>query len=300
MTRPRLAVTLGDPRGIGPEVVARALADGGVQEAADWVVVGPAGTQVPPAHSIGSWRDGGSAADAGKLAGLAIERACAMAIARDVSGIVTAPIDKGALALAGYADPGHTEMLARLTGARTAMMLASDRLRVVLATTHLALRDVPRAVTAEAIVQAARITKAGLRAWFGIEDPRLALCALNPHAGDGGRFGSEDDEVLAPAARFVGMSGPFPADTVFVRALRGEFDAVIAPYHDVGMTAIKVASFGSAVNVTLGLPFPRTSPDHGTALDIAGQGVADPSSIIHAMLLAAKIATRTAVRTTPS
>ncbi|MGA9837309.1 MAG: 4-hydroxythreonine-4-phosphate dehydrogenase PdxA, partial [Gemmatimonadaceae bacterium] len=222
----------------------------------------------------------------------AIERAVALALAGDVQGIVTAPIDKAALLAGGYDYPGHTEMLAALTGERVAMMLASDRLRVVLATTHLALRDVPRAVTAGAIASAAAITRRGLQNWFGIAEPRIAVCALNPHAGDGGRFGDEDDRVLAPAARASGLAGPFPADTVFVRALRGEFDAVIAPYHDVGMTAIKVASFGSAVNVTLGLPFPRTSPDHGTAMDIAGQGRADPSSIIAATLLAARIAAR--------
>jgi 4-hydroxythreonine-4-phosphate dehydrogenase len=131
-----------------------------------------------------------------------------------------------------------------------------------------------------------------LRDWFGIEAPRIALCALNPHAGDGGRFGREDDDLLAPAAREAGLVGPLPADTVFVRAMRGAFDAVIAPYHDVGMTAIKVAAFGSAVNVTLGLPFPRTSPDHGTALDIAGQGIADPSSMIEAILLCAEVVKR--------
>jgi 4-hydroxythreonine-4-phosphate dehydrogenase len=136
------------------------------------------------------------------------------------------------------------------------------------------------------------VTRDGLRDWFGIAEPRIALCALNPHAGDGGRFGDEDDTVLRPAAIAAGIAGPFPADTVFVRAMRGAFDAVIAPYHDVGMTAIKVASFGSAVNVTLGLPFPRTSPDHGTALDIAGRGVADPSSMIAAIVLCAQIAQR--------
>ena len=138
----------------------------------------------------------------------------------------------------------------------------------------------------------AQITRDGLRQWFGIASPRIALCALNPHGGDQGRFGDEDDRLLAPAARESGLLGPFPADTVFVRAIRGEFDAVIAPYHDVGMTAIKVASFGSAVNVTLGLDFPRTSPDHGTAIDIAGQGRADPSSMIEAILLCASIAGR--------
>jgi 4-hydroxythreonine-4-phosphate dehydrogenase len=154
---------------------------------------------------------------------------------------------------------------------------------VILATTHVALRDVPRLLTADVIERTARITRAGLADWFGIGAPRIALCAMNPHAGDGGRFGTEDEAILAPAAKRAGLLGPFPADTVFVRALRGEFDAVIAPYHDVGMTAIKVASFGSAVNVTLGLPFPRTSPDHGTALDIAGKGIADASSMIRAM-----------------
>jgi 4-hydroxythreonine-4-phosphate dehydrogenase len=163
---------------------------------------------------------------------------------------------------------------------------------VVLATTHVPLRDVPRLVTGERIESAAAITREYLRRWFGVAEPRLALCALNPHAGDAGRFGTEDDEVLAPAARRAGIAGPYPADTVFVRAMRGEFDAVIAPYHDVGMTAIKVASFGSAVNVTLGLPFPRTSPDHGTALDIAGKGIADASSMERAIGLCAEIVRR--------
>jgi 4-hydroxythreonine-4-phosphate dehydrogenase len=184
-------------------------------------------------------------------------------------------------------------MLARLTGCKVAMMLASDRLRVVLVTTHIPLRAVPDAVTGKAIVDVATVTRAGLRDWFGIAAPRIALCALNPHAGDGGRFGDEDQAILAPAAAAGGLDGPFPADTVFVRAMRGAFDAVIAPYHDVGMTAIKVASFGRAVNVTLGLPFPRCSPDHGTALDIAGQGTADPSSFITAARLCAVIAART-------
>jgi 4-hydroxythreonine-4-phosphate dehydrogenase len=172
------------------------------------------------------------------------------------------------------------------------MMLASDRLRVVLATTHIALRDVPQALTAAAVRQAVLTTRAGLVHDFGLPAPRIALCAMNPHAGDHGRFGSEDDTLLAPLARELDVSGPFPADTVFVRAMRGEFDAVIAPYHDVGMTAIKVASFGSAVNVTLGLPFVRTSPDHGTALDIAGRGVASAESLVRAMAVAVEMVER--------
>lgn len=289
---PRLALTLGDPRGIGPEIVADALADAGVRAAADVVVVGPAGTEVAVDERVGEWRGGDSAEHAGMLAGRAVERAVALARSGAVAGIVTAPIDKAALLAGGYDYPGHTEMLAALTGARVAMMLASERLRVALVTTHIALREVPRRLSAEAIIETARITRAGLADWFGIAEPRLALCALNPHAGDGGRFGDEDATVLSPAARVAGVAGPYPADTVFVRAMRGEFDAVLAPYHDVGMTAIKVASFGSAVNVTLGLPFPRTSPDHGTALDIAGRGVADPASFIAATLLCARIAAR--------
>ena len=293
-TRPRLAITLGDPRGIGPEIVEKAIARSTLHDRCELVVIGPSGLALDADVSIGSWQPDGSAAEAGALSGRAIERAVALAVAGEVDGLVTAPIDKSALLAGGYDFPGHTEMLAALTGSEVAMMLASDRLRVVLATTHLALRDVVPAVTADRIVRTAGVTRSALATWFGIDAPRIALCALNPHAGDGGRFGDEDDRVLAPAARAAGLAGPFPADTVFVRAMRGEFDAVIAPYHDVGMTAIKVASFGGAVNVTLGLPFPRCSPDHGTALDIAGQGIADESSFVAALAMCVAIIERTA------
>ena len=301
--RVRLAVTVGDPRGIGGEVVAAALDDARVREVADLHVVGPSGAGVAVQEDVGAWRASrDDASRAGALAGLALDRAISLALAGDVDGIVTAPLDKHALLAGGYDFPGHTEMLAARTGRRVAMMLAATRpsagspnpLRVVLATTHVALRDVTKHLTRDAIIGVAEVTRTGLREWFGIAEPRIALCALNPHAGDGGRFGAEDDELLSPAARTAGIAGPFPADTVFVRAMRGAFDAVIAPYHDVGMTAIKVAAFGSAVNVTLGLPFPRTSPDHGTALDIAGRGLADPSSMIEAVLLCADIVRRRA------
>ena len=297
--RSRLAVTAGDPRGIGPEIINKALADPRIGERSDLVVVGAEGCGLRVDESIGEWTSDGDAALAGQLSGRAIERAVELAMQGKVQGIVTAPIDKSALLAGGFDFPGHTEMLAELTGSRVAMMLtatgsagAGIPLRVVLATTHIPLRDVPKAVTMERIDSVAAITREYLTRWFGIESPRIALCALNPHAGDGGRFGDEDETVLAPAARRAAIDGPFPADTVFVRALRGEFDAVIAPYHDVGMTAIKVAAFGSAVNVTLGLPFPRTSPDHGTALDIAGRGIANPSSFIEALLLCRQIAAR--------
>lgn len=296
--RPRLAVTLGDVRGIGPEIVDKAAASREVRDAADLVFVGPNQSVVEVDEATGEVGERLTAADAGRFAGRAIERAVALALEGAVDGIVTAPIDKHALLMGGYDYPGHTEMLATLTGRRVAMMLAARRppLRVVLATTHIPLRDVVVSVTRDAIVTAAAVTRDGLREWFGIEHPRIALCAINPHAGDGGRFGTEDELVLRPAAEEAGIAGPFPADTVFVRAMRGVFDAVIAPYHDVGMTAIKVAAFGSAVNVTLGLPFPRTSPDHGTALDIAGQGVADASSMIEAIVVCADVARRTRER----
>jgi len=302
---PRLAVTAGDPRGIGPEIILKALADPSVGGRSDLVIVGPSGCGVDVDISVGDWSPGGDAATAGRLAGLAIEHAVTMAMNHEVQGIVTAPIDKAALLAGGYGFPGHTEMLAALTGSRVAMMLAamhgiegheSNPLRVVLATTHMPLREVPLKLTEDVIVETAEVTRLGLQEWFGIANPRIALCALNPHAGDGGRFGSEDDDLLAPAARRAGIDGPFPADTVFVRAMRGAFDAVIAPYHDVGMTAIKVASFGGAVNVTLGLPFPRTSPDHGTALDIAGRGIADPSSFRESLLLCRRIASLSRLR----
>ncbi len=299
---PRLAVTLGDPRGIGPELIAKAVAAGTVPRDR-LVLVGPRGAGLDVDVVIGDWAADGTAAEAGGLAGRAVDVAVDLALAGDVAGIVTAPLDKAALHAGGYDVPGHTELLARRTGRDTAMMLAASgprpgergTLRVVLATTHVALRDVPVLLTAGVLARTAEITRAGLADGFGIPDARIALCALNPHAGDGGRFGSEDDDLLRPVARECQLAGPFPADTVFVRALRGEFDAVIAPYHDVGMTAIKVAAFGRAVNVTLGLPFPRTSPDHGTALDIAGRGIADPSSFIEALRLCDRLARGTAV-----
>ena len=265
---------------------------------AEITVVGPddvvAAMGVPHA-GVGRWDGGGSAPLelAGRLTGRAVEEALRLWKDGRVDAIVTGPGDKRALNAAGYRFPGHTELLRELTGAKqVAMMLASDRLRVVLVTTHLALREALAIVTRERILEIGRITQRYLTEWFGVARPRLALCALNPHAGEGGLFGHEEERTLGPAAAELGIAGPLPADTVFVRAMKGEFDAVLAPYHDVGMTAIKVASFGRAVNVTLGLPVPRTSPDHGTAMDIAGRGVADASSMREAIRVAGEIVRR--------
>lgn len=299
---PRLAVTLGDPRGIGPEIVRAALA---APLAAEITAVGPEDLIADlPVHrkvGVGRWEGGAGEAPedrarvmkAGKLAGHAIEAAARLARDGAVEAIVTAPIEKRACHLAGFTYPGHTEWLGSLAGgAEPVMMLASDRLRVVLVTTHLPLRDVPVVLTTDKIVRVGRTTLAALQERFGIAAPRLALCALNPHAGEGGLFGDEEERILRPAARQLGAAGPLPADTVFVRALRGEFDAVLAPYHDVGMTAIKVASFGEGVNITLGLPYVRTSPDHGTAFDIAGTGKASAASMRKALETAVEMATR--------
>jgi 4-hydroxythreonine-4-phosphate dehydrogenase len=257
---------------------------------------------------VGSWGlgTGDSPTDrnrtirAGRIAGHAVEAAVKLALGGEVDAIVTAPAHKHALHLAGFPYPGHTEWLAHLAGdVDVAMMLAAERdpddpvgypLRVVLVTTHVPLRDVPALLTVDRVVRTGQVVQRALREWWGIKQPRIALCALNPHAGESGLFGDEEERVFGPAAAALGAAGPLPADTVFVRAMRGEFDAVLAPYHDVGMTAIKVAAFARAVNVTLGLPFPRTSPDHGTALDIAGTGKADPSSMRAAIELAAKLA----------
>ena len=236
----------------------------------------------------------------GRAAGLAIERTVELAMAGEADAVVTAPVHKPALAEAGF-HPGHTEMLAALSSAPLVGMLMCDERRpakrVLLATVHVPLAEVPKLVTAELLVAQTRLLAAALQSDWGIATPRIALCALNPHASDEGMFGDEEREVYGPALSALARepwpaSGPLPADTVFSRAFAGEFDAVVAPYHDVGMAAFKTAAFGRGVNVTIGLPFVRTSPDHGTAFDIAGRGVADPSSMTEAVRLAVQLARR--------
>ncbi|MGH7467907.1 MAG: 4-hydroxythreonine-4-phosphate dehydrogenase PdxA [Longimicrobiales bacterium] len=303
--RLRIAISLGDPRGIGPEVTEKALQRvRQIEPSLHVVAIGSVGhVQFPLADQsidVGPWS--GDAESAGRVAGLSIERAAHLALLGQVDALVTAPVDKSALRAAGYGFPGQTEMLAHLSGrASVAMMMCAEQtklggsLRVVLATTHLPLARVPTALTTQLLVEQARLTHAALRDSWGITQPRLAVCALNPHASDGGLFGDEEERLMRPGIdqlrrEGIRVWGPIPADTVFVRAIADEFDAVIAPYHDVGMAAFKTASFGRGVNVTLGLPFPRTSPDHGTALDIAGRGVADASSMLEAVELAIRLA----------
>jgi len=300
----RLAVTLGDPRGIGPEVVALAAERLLGEDAAVALrFLGARPPQGPLSAQVEEpLRFDGSQRSAGAVSGAAVERAVALALAGEVDAVVTGPIHKPALHEAGYPEPGHTELLQRLTGAGpVGMLMAAETtrlggpLRVLLATTHLPLRQVPARLTVDLLLEQGTLLRDALRTDWQLASPRLALCALNPHASDGGLFGHEEREVLEPAvaalrAEGVDMTGPVPADTVFSRALAGEFHAVVAPYHDVGMAAFKTVSFGAGVNVTLGLPFPRTSPDHGTAFDLAGRGVADPSSMLEALRLAARLA----------
>ena len=287
MRLPRIALTVGDPAGIGPEIVAKAAADAAVRAMCEPVVF------APPA--IDGMRVGEVSAAAGRAAYDTLIRAVDAATRGDVDAIATAPINKLAFAEAGLHWKGHTDLLAHLCGVeRVAMMFHSPKLKVVLATVHVPLSAVPALITRDHIDGILALTAKSLPR-FGIKAPRIALAGLNPHAGEAGVLGSEDDEVLAPsvaAARALGIDahGPFPADTVFVRASRGEFDCVVACYHDQGLIPVKLLSFGEAVNVTLGLPIIRTSVDHGTAFDIAGKGVADAGSMIAAVKLAAVLA----------
>jgi 4-hydroxythreonine-4-phosphate dehydrogenase len=231
---------------------------------------------------------------AGRAAGGYIEAAVELCAAGSVDAIATAPINKRSLFLGGYSFPGHTEFLAHLSGSEEyAMAFVSANLRIVLISTHVPLAEAIRLVEKDRIIRTINLTNRELKRW-GIERPRLAMAALNPHGAEGGLFGMEETSEIAPAIEScrveeIDVQGPFSADTVFLRASRGEFDAVIACYHDQAMIPVKCLSFGEAVNVTLGLPFIRTSVDHGTAFDIAGKGVAEHSSMIAAIKLAAEL-----------
>ncbi|MCA8921678.1 MAG: 4-hydroxythreonine-4-phosphate dehydrogenase PdxA [Planctomycetes bacterium] len=315
MTRspaPPLVVTLGDPAGIGPEVALRALegrrdcllvGDAAlIAAAAERLAVAPPlrvhsppEVACPPALLF----SGAPHADCGRAAAAAVREGARLVAQGEGSALVTAPLNKEALGLAGEPFPGHTELLAHhFGGCRVRMLLQGPSLRVVLVTIHEALRKVPELIDEAGIVETCALA-AGFLAAHGVAAPRLAVCALNPHGGDNGRFGDEDQRVVAPAiaaARAQGLDvhGPFAADTLFPQAARPDspYAAVIAMYHDQGLIPVKLASFGTATNVTLGLPIVRTSPDHGTAFDIAGQGLADPSSMEAALRVAAELAAR--------
>jgi len=309
--KPRIAVTLGDPAGVGPEIVSRLCADPATRERAELVIVGQRGLLEAGAQACGlalpevevveageefQVTHGLPSAASGRLAGAFVERALELVQAGEAEAMATAPISKEALQMAGYPDTGHTTLLARLTNTpRPVMMLAGDKLKVVLVTIHKALREVPGLITQEGIVHTARVTDDAFRRYLGVAAPRLAVCGLNPHAGEGGLFGDEEERIIAPAVdqlREAGIDavGPLPPDTVFWRAVRGEFDVVVCMYHDQGLIPLKLMHFEDAVNVSLGLPIIRTSVDHGTAYDLAGTGKANPASMIAAVRLAAQMA----------
>jgi len=309
-----IAITIGDPEGIGPEVGLKAIADPAVRREVEPLLVGEetiwrrvaaelgldcpgiCPLPSPAALAKSARRRGHTAAAAGETAYRAILAAVELVQTGRAQAVVTAPISKAHLNAAGYDYPGHTELLAHLAGdVPVRMMLAGDKLRVVLVTIHVALAEVPKRLERDHIVETIRITAASLRQRFGIARPRIAVAGLNPHAGEGGLFGREEIEVIAPAVaaarrRRIDAVGPLAADGIFAHAAQGKFDAVVCMYHDQGLGPFKLMHFADGVNLTLGLPFVRTSPDHGTAFDIAGKGIADASSMIAAVRLASRLA----------
>ncbi|MEL7462477.1 MAG: 4-hydroxythreonine-4-phosphate dehydrogenase PdxA [Pseudomonadota bacterium] len=322
MTGAPLALTMGDPAGIGGEIAVKAWKSGDVARpffciddpdrlAAFGVPIATISAPAEAAEAFGASLPviperlaapappGDPAPQNANCVIRSIERAVEFARSGHASGVVTNPINKKALYDgAGFSHPGHTEFLADLGDVeRSVMMLAAPGLRVVPVTIHIPLAEAPRQLTAEAIADTARIVDAALRRDFGVETPRLAVAGLNPHAGEGGAMGREDLEIVAPAvealqAEGIAARGPLPADTMFHEAARATYDAAICMYHDQALIPVKMLDFARGVNVTLGLPFIRTSPDHGTAYDIAGRGVADPTSLIEALNLANQMAAR--------
>jgi 4-phospho-D-threonate 3-dehydrogenase / 4-phospho-D-erythronate 3-dehydrogenase len=329
--RPRIAITMGDPAGIGPEVVLKAVAEPEVLSVCTPVIIGDAQLLAHTARTLdlqcgyeivrrdeplpamnggdpvifhldniaGQIETGVESGEAGRAAAEYIEAAVELCAAGEVDAMATAPINKRALFLGGYSFPGHTEFLAHLTGTdECAMAFVAANLRIVLLSTHVPLSEAIRMVERDRIMRVVRLADRELRRW-GIERPRIAVAALNPHGAEGGLFGVEEVSEILPAIEAcriedpeLEVSGPYSADTVFLRASRGEFDAVVSCYHDQAMIPVKCLSFGEAVNVTLGLPFIRTSVDHGTAFDIAGKGIAEHSSMVAAITLAAHLARR--------
>ena len=319
--KPAIAITIGDCNGIGPEIVLKSVHHPSVKRICSPVLVGPVDAfefyanrlkmSLPSFPIVESSvlrpfqiRPGFVSINAGRAAARAIEAAVQLADAGIVSGMVTAPVSKRALHKSGVRFPGHTEMLQRLTHAKhVAMMLVSKTLRVGLVTIHVPLKRVSSLLTRKLIRQKIEVLHQALVEDWRIRNPRIAVLGLNPHAGEAGNIGTEDKRIVAPVIRSlaaIGMNikGPFPADAFFARYKPGDYDAVIAMYHDQGLIPLKMSAKGRAVNVSAGLPLVRTSPDHGTAFDIAGKGIADPGSMIEAIKLAVTIAkNRQAART---
>jgi len=326
--RPILGLTMGDPAGIGPEVIAKAVAMPAVRRLCRPLVIGspavmertvrslrlPLRVTVVRGHGdavsgrsilpvldplerpLGRFRMGAVSKHTGAASAAYIVKAVRLAQLGCLDAIVTGPINKEAINLAGYDYPGHTEMLADLTKSReVGMMIVGGPLKIMFVTTHVAHRKLADTLTPRKIGKAIRLARKALREYFGIARPRIGVAALNPHAGEHGLFGNEERAVILPACRRARAGGiaatdPLPADTLFGKAARGAYDGVVAMYHDQGLIALKLLAFGRCVNLTVGLPIIRTSVDHGTAYDIAGKGVADPGSMVEAITLAARLA----------
>lgn len=320
--KPRLAVSCGDPAGIGPEITVAAAADEEIRSLCELVVFGSrdvlqrardvlgVGAEDPTAIcdtvDVGALPGPSSpqtwwqpSVEAGEAAFSALDLAARGVLAGSYAGLVTAPLSKFWIDQAGHHYDGHTGYLSELAGQDAVMMLAGERLRVVLVTTHIALAEVPKQLKSANICKASRTVVEHLQRWQGIAAPRLAVAALNPHGGESGLFGDEEARLIEPAvqtllAEGIEASGPLPADTLFAAAANGQYDAVICMYHDQALIPLKLLEFGRSVNVSMGLPFIRTSPDHGTAYDIAGSAAADPGSMVAAIRLAASMAQRAA------
>ena len=319
---------MGDPCGIGPEIILKSLKSPAVRKSANYVIIGNKNVfdqaartlKIPlkyriishiaeiensnPPVSLLSINDFKSnlmkqkkpTAEGGELSVQCVIRGINLAMSGHIDALVTAPICKEAIHLGGYGYPGHTEMLKIFSGVdQVVMLMVGGKLKVAFATTHIAIKDVPQSITPEGILGTIIICNEGLKKYFGLKRPRIAVCGLNPHAGEERIFGGEERKVIIPAiekARKKGIccEGPVSADTVFYKALNGAYDVVVAIYHDQGAIPLKLHAFETGVNITLGIPFVRTSPDHGTAYDIAGKGIADPRSMMEAIKTAVKMA----------
>jgi len=320
----KIAITMGEPGGIGPEVIVKALTNRTIRRCCRPVVIGDAAIiretvrksklsiririihdlkevksrentiEVIELRSPYTFKKNVPSRGAGRAVVKYITKAVELALNKDVDGMVTAPISKESLSLAGHAWPGHTELLAGLTGAKDfAMMFVSRKLKVILCTIHMPLKDVPTKITKHTVLKTIGLALKGAK-MLGIKDPEIAVAGLNPHAGESGVMGKEEIRSIIPAIKAakkdgIDVSGPFPPDVVFHKAYHGEFDMVVCMYHDQGLIPFKMLAFDTGVNMTVGLPIIRTSPDHGTAFDIAWQNRADPTSMIEAIKLAAKL-----------
>ena len=323
-----IGITMGDPCGIGPEIVLKALKSPAIRNIANFVIIGDSGVFEHTARQLsmpmkyatishiseaddsqlpvsilstddfkpGIMRRKRATAEGGELSVQCVIKGINLAMSGHIDALVTAPICKEAIHLGGYGYPGHTEMLHTFSGAeRVVMLMVGGKLRVAFATTHIAIKDVPQSITVEDILRTIIITDNGIKQYFGIKKPRIVVCGLNPHAGEEGIFGDEEKKIIIPAIgkakkKGIRCDGPVSADTIFYKTLKGACDVVIAIYHDQGAIPLKLHAFETGVNITLGIPFVRTSPDHGTAYDIAGKGIADPRSMAEAIRMAVKMA----------